>query len=346
MRIAGLAAAVTLMLATPAVAAQDRQDDRSSIVARSKVWLPSDIPSKNLLAGPQGPGAFAPGETVHCEYRKKNLRGRSPKFSCVTADGDELKVKFGGTNGEVYAEVAASRLLWALGFGADRMYSVRVICRGCPIEVGGILRANGRERILDPAAVERKLAREIHDEWSWGELDNIREEAGGATRAERDALKLLAVMLQHGDSKPEQQRIVCLDEPYTKGRCQQPLMMVNDLGLTFGRANRFNQQPAGSMNLAEWRRVPVFAGHSGCVGNIQQSFTGTLHRPVISEEGRAFLADLLLQLSDAQLRQMFHAARVGLRPREPGSGRSGFPSVDEWVDAFKAKRTEIVERRC
>ena len=32
----------------------------------------------------------------------------------------------------------------------------------------------------------------------------------GAPRAQRDALKLLAVFLQHTDRKPEQQRIVCL----------------------------------------------------------------------------------------------------------------------------------------
>ena len=35
-------------------------------------------------------------------------------------------------------------------------------------------------------------------------------EFGGAPRAHRDAMKLLAVFLQHTDTKPEQQRIVCL----------------------------------------------------------------------------------------------------------------------------------------
>ena len=32
-------------------------------------------------------------------------------------------------------------------------------------------------------------------------------------RAQRDALKLLAAMLQHTDSKSQQQRLLCLDEP-------------------------------------------------------------------------------------------------------------------------------------
>ena len=48
---------------------------------------------------------------------------------------DAVKVKYGRGNGEVYAEVASSRLLWALGFKADRMYPVRVICRGCPSNI-------------------------------------------------------------------------------------------------------------------------------------------------------------------------------------------------------------------
>ena len=34
--------------------------------------------------------------------------------------GDVVKVKYGEKNGEVYAEIAASRLFWALGFKVDR----------------------------------------------------------------------------------------------------------------------------------------------------------------------------------------------------------------------------------
>ena len=194
-----------------------------------------------------------------------------------------------GSNGEVYSEVAASRLFWALGFGADHMYSVKVLCDGCPERFGGIARANG-DRLFDPAAVERKLpGREIADSWDWDELDEVDAAAGGATVAERDALKLLAVMLQHTDSKAEQQRIVCVDEEGESGGCQVPLMMINDLGLTFGRANTFNLQPRGSANLAEWSKVPVWADPERCVGNLAGSFTGTLKNPVISEAeiGRA-----------------------------------------------------------
>src|SRR5262249_30908309 len=64
----------------------------------------------------------------------------------------------------------------------------------------------------------------------------------------------------------------------------------------------------------------------------------TLAYPKISEAGRRFLADLLVQLTDHQLHDLFDVARVRLRPRDPHNPRSGFPSIDEWVEAFKAAR--------
>src|SRR5437870_2683739 len=45
--------------------------------------------------------------------------------------------------------------------------------------------------------------------WAWPELDLV-ETSAGAPRAQRDALKLLASLIQHTDSKPEQQRLICL----------------------------------------------------------------------------------------------------------------------------------------
>jgi hypothetical protein len=87
-------------------------------------------------------------------------------------------------------------------------------------------------------------------------------------------------------------------------------------------------------------------GDAGCTGHLPRSFTGTLENPTISEEGRRFLASLLVQLSDDQLQTLFETARVQLRLRSPGVVASGFATVSEWVDAFKQKRDQIVRRRC
>jgi hypothetical protein len=329
-------------------AAEKKEDPRKAVIQRSRVWSPSDIAKKDLKTGPQGPGAFQFHETVTCKYLDKKLSGQSPKFACVIGEDDEVKVKFGGNNGEVYGEVLATRLLWALGFPADRMYPVNVICKGCPEAFLGIERPNGESR-FDPAVIERKLdGHEWGDKgWSWKELGQIDGERA-APRAHRDALKLLAVFMQHSDSKPQQQRIVCESkakwpDPST---CDDPLLMISDVGLTFGRATRSNANEPSGVNLKAWTEAPVWKGDEKCVGNLPKSFTGTLSEPEISEAGRRFLADLLMQLSDRQLTDLFEAGRVRLRLRSPGVVDSGFATTADWVGAFKAKRDQIVQRRC
>lgn len=325
------------------------EEPRTAVLARAQVWQQVDVRKADLLTGPVVEGSFARNATVTCEYLDKKLGGLTPKFACKLPDGDELKVKYGGANGEVYGELLATRLLWALGFGADAMYPVNVICRGCPRQFAGIERPNGEYR-FDPAVVERKMAGKewpLKDEsgWSWKEFAEIAPARGGAPRAHRDALTLLAVFMQHSDSKPQQQRILCLGG-IVEDTCSRPFLMISDVGLTFGTASRANDNDPSSVNLTRWRDTPVWRDEPGCVGNINKSFSGTLDRPVIGEDGRRFLAGLLQQLSDAQLHDLFEVARVNLRVREPGRALSGFPTIEEWVSAFKQKRDEISSKRC
>ena len=126
-------------------------DVRAAAIARAQIWKRTDIGAMDIKEGPGGKGAFPFRATVYCDYLDKKMTGDSAKFACVIGKDDEVKVKFGGTNGEVFGEVLATRLLWALGFGADRMYPVNVICRHCPERFGGIERP-GDESRFDPAA--------------------------------------------------------------------------------------------------------------------------------------------------------------------------------------------------
>lgn len=329
-------------------------EQRAAVLRRAEVWHRTNIPSLDLKAGPQGEGAFAPGATVTCDYAPDKLGGHTPKFACVVNGEEHLKVRYGRDNGEVYAGVAATRLLWALGFGADAMYPVHVVCRGCPPSLHSDGRTPDGATRFDIAAIEQKHpghdieARSVGPGWAWPELDLVDEQAGGATRAQRDALKLLAVMLQHTDNKAEQQRLVCLDRSKDRrdvAECRQPLMLVHDVGQTFGRANLLNRSSIGSVNLEGWSKTPVWKDARRCVANMPPSQTGTLEYPIISEAGRAFLADLLNQLSDAQLRDLFTVARFPERIVE-GRTDPGAANVDAWVGAFKQKRDEIAAARC
>jgi hypothetical protein len=327
--------------------------ERKALLRRAQIWKATDVASMNIVEGPRRKDGFKPGQTVTCDYVDEKLSGNTPKFGCKLPPADTLKVRYGWDNGEVYAGVAATRLLWALGFGADAMYPVQVICRRCPKELGLEGRPEPGQVRFDIATIERKMpGREIEAPsagagWAWPELDEVTESDGGAAPAQRDALKLLAVFLQHTDNKAEQQRLLCLDGHESKGNaadCKTPFLMIHDVGQTFGHANLFNRNTIGSVNLKQWLDAPVWKDAARCVGNLSQSQTGTLADPLISEAGRKFLDDLLARLTDNQLRDLFTVARFAKKPGLNGQPKGA--SVDDWVAAFKKKRGEIAGARC
>jgi hypothetical protein len=372
--------------------------DRLEAIRRSQVWMPTDIPSMDLMAGPQGGKAFDIGDTLTCDWIKHDSNGATLKFWCILPSGEDIKVRYGEHNGKVYADVAATRLFWALGFGANRMYPVaKVVCRGCPWDpFRNPHKEAGQPKAVafDPVTIDVKMGGKTleakpDEGWIWKELDLVNESAGGAPAAHRDALKLLAVLVQHTDSKASNQRMLCLDKEFKRSEksekkakktaadkaaadqpadevaskasqpaanakadtdesafegdgsaCAHPFMMITDLGTTFGHANQFNRDDVGAANFKEWSKAHVWKdpGKPGCTGDLPGSATGSLDNPRISEAGRKFLADLLVQLSDKQLHDMFDRARM--TRRDPSV------TVDDWVRVFKQKRDEIVNRTC
>ncbi|HEY2153358.1 MAG TPA: hypothetical protein VGH34_21305 [Vicinamibacterales bacterium] len=349
--VAALTLTATSLGACAHVAASSKglvtPDARRAAIQRAQVWSATDVPSMDLRTGPTGRGAFAPDAPVTCTYIEKKMSGNTPKFTCVIPPDDEVKVKYGRHNAEVYAEVAASRLFWALGFGAEHMYPVSVTCNGCPATV------HPEDALV--ASIQRKMpGRELQTSktsgWAWPELDEVQTDAGGAPAAQRDALKLLATFVQHTDSKADQQRLICLPadgdrKPSAESECAHPFMLTHDLGETFGHANSLNRASVGGVNLKEWSRAPVWKDPAHCVAYLPKSLTGTLENPRISEDGRKFLADLLVQLTDAQLHDLFDVSRFQNR-WDVTSHPEEAASVDQWVAAFKAKRDEVVNHQC
>jgi hypothetical protein len=311
--------------------------ERLAAIRRAHVWVATNVPSMNIRRGPAGPDAFAAGSTVKCDYLDVKSTGHSAKYTCVIPSGTKVRVKYGRTNGEVFAEVAASRLFWALGFGAERDYPVRVECRGCPPTLVG----NDFGTIQRMHAGQDIQTRTRYG-WSWEELDEIDPAAPVSERDARSALKLLAVFVQHTDSKTEQQRLLCPASGSPQD-CPHPLLMIHDLGQTFGQANIFNRDTVGSVNLHNWANSPIWKDPVHCVAGLTQSQSGTLGDPVISEGGRRFLAKLLVQLTDAQIHNLFDVARFSERTlKTPGDSST----IDQWVRTFKAKRNEIVNHQC
>ena len=103
------------------------------------------------------------------------------------------------------------------------MYPTRVTCRLCPDDPFAASSSDWQRgspsgdvvstKEFDPAVIERESGSSVevpgYEGWAFPELDKLTPSGGGATRAQIDALKLLAVFIQHSDSKPGQQEIVC-----------------------------------------------------------------------------------------------------------------------------------------
>jgi hypothetical protein len=329
---------------------------------RAQVWIgpaTRDVEAK-LGENPGGPDAFPSNQVVTCRFKPGGVSGSTPKFDCELDRGEKVKVKYGRDNAEVYSEVVASRLLTALGFPADRMYVIdRVRCYGCPPDPFVGLECLNEGASIDvcfpnldyqayqefeSAVIERPFeGRRIETSkergWKWDELGKIDVAAGGASLAEVDALRLLAIFLNHWDNKAKNQRLLCLGEADPPGRafdprpCGRPLAMVQDLGGTLG---------PDKLDLTNWAKSPVWADAATCAVSMRSlPYEGsTFPDTQISEEGRRFLAERLNQLSAQQIRDLFEGARIQRYPhKDPAAA-----DVENWVRAFQDKVRAIRDR--
>jgi hypothetical protein len=206
-----------------------------------------------------------------------------------------------------------------------------------------------RSRDFEPVVIERQLAgRRIETRkdpgWTWEELAKIDPKAGGAPRLQLDALRLMAIFLNHWDNKSENQRLLCVEtQPAAKttkrgGRsdgandCPQPLAMIQDLGGTFGPFK---------LDLEGWRSTPIWTEPATCSVSMRTlPYEGSTFPDIrISEPGRAFLAARLRLLSSAQVRDLFAGARLSRYNHRTDAGKS----LDNWVQAFEEKVRAITE---
>jgi hypothetical protein len=308
--------------------------------------------------------------------------GMTPKFWCVTADGEDFKVKYetereNGHSGNL-GEVMSTRFFWALGFPVDAMYPVRVNCLDCPPLPWRYLRAWYNGRAGDPkaqayvakmdaarkgqlvrfdnAVIELKykatlIERYGHQGWDWSEYDAIDPALQGELKAQRDALALLAAFVMHADNKPEQQRLICLDTMPSGPRpttCDKPVALIQDLGFSWGAGWEPNpsKEPLATASLQGFITQPVWSDPERCITNVRSyGPTGTQSvRKKISEAGRALVAKLLADsLTDQDMLDLFTAARLQFK----GEWVDGHPvTPQDWLQAYKIKRKGITEHQC
>ena len=334
----------------------DEWKAREQLIARAKVFVPNppDIATLDLSRPWKGPDSLDPASVVECRYVAKPIGATTPKFDCRLANGDIVKVKYGRTP-ERHGEVAATRLLAALGFAADRtMMASKLRCIGCPpypfqtrmvaewffaTPVYDWLFDGDAPREFEWVSVEHKMpgrAIEIgtFEGWDWSELKLVDVAKGGASRAELDALRLTAMFLSHWDNKAPNQRLACEPgegEGDPRAPCRSPLLIVQDVGATFGPTK---------VRYQEWADTPIWADVAGCVVSLENlPYKGGHFQPTqISEEGRLLLGNRLSQLSEAQIRTLFQTARFP----DPATGEPG--DVSPWVRVFQDKVRQIAAR--
>jgi hypothetical protein len=322
---------------------------RDDALRRAKLWRPADPSTVNFANNPPDPRGTLSTPVVRCQFIPRPAHGTTPKFDCVLPDGEVVKVKYGHT-GEIHAELAATRLLTALGFGADPVFLIpRVRCYGCPRfpfyvmwaldHLGAraiVTRWMPEDRYTDFewVAVERRfeggdIEGSSRKGWAWYELDGV-DPSAGASRTEIDAARLMAIFLSHWDNKAANQRLVCQSPLDEGGRCAEPFALIQDLGATFG---------PNKVDLDNWRATPMWADAKQCTVSMRRfPYKGSTFADVrITEAGRALTARQLAALSDGQLVTLFAAARFPEFHRGAGRGAD----VNAWVQAFRDKERQI-----
>jgi hypothetical protein len=327
---------------TPSIAARLRDD----ALAHART-LVRDMSRDALIAEPPDPKGLLTRDEVSCTFVPHDPGGTSLKFDCALDDGEIIRVKY-GHQPEIHAEVAATRLLTALGYAADHVFMVqRVHCRGCPMnpfvkmllldafgEPGkdGPLASHKHARDFEFVSVERKFdAAPIEDEmrqgWAWWELKNVE-----APRVDLDALRLIAVFLAHWDNKADNQRLVCMDQSFGEGRaCGDSVLMMQDVGATFGPTK---------VNLSQWRHMPIWADRATCTVSMHaMPYRGaTFADARISDAARVRVGTQLASFSDVDLRKWFADARFPQFYESTDDRKD----LDAWVDAYRDRVSQIL----
>ena len=330
--------------ATRVVSAEARHD----AITRAQVWKEPDRGASHGILP-----VHAVIDELSCRFVLKRLNGTTPKFNCLLDTGEEVRIKY-GKGAEIPAEAAATRLLRAMGFGADEITLVRHLrCYGCPLEpfttsktvqtlgatgvYGHVIDYDGFHD-YDWVALERKydaspIETAMEEGWAFPELGRIDASKGGAPRAHVDALRLTAVFLADWDNKADNQRLVCDRREWPDGTaCPAPLMMLQDLGATFGPRK---------VNLRRWRASRIWADRARCRITMRHlPYSGATFQDVqVGEPGRQMAARLFGRLTDDDIADLFAGARFD----QKRGLFSDVRPVEGWVEAFKTRVRLISE---
>jgi len=246
------------------------------------LWRPpTDLRSRDLYLGPGGT-AMQP-DLRRLTFIKEEKGGYSKKYRVRDASGREWVAKIGS---EAQSETSAVRLLWGIGYETEVNYLVP------RVTIPGKGSFNNVRFEARPAGWKRL------EEWKW-----TRNPFMGTP--EFQGLKIMMALINNWDMKDSNNQIVYLEKN------KELRYIISDLGATFGHASttplfwRFTRSRNNPPKYAKTKFLEKVKGD-----RVQLHFGGK-NRGVLKNitiQDAEWIASLLSQLSDQQIRDAFRAA--------------------------------------
>ena len=291
-------------LAALPLGARQQQETRAANEARiEELWVapPAD---RNLLYGVGGKG-LAPDPNERYKVREIKIRGFSEGYTLTDSKDREWSAKYPP---EAFAEIASSRILWAVGFHQPPIYVLREWNAEGARAPNPQLPARFRQKNPDLYGLEAGA--------NWSFRDNpfvgTRPLAG---------LLVLQAILANPDIKPSNNTIYTLKTP-AEGATKW--YVVRDLGYSLGSSG-FNSPRA---DIEAFEKAPFIRGVTG--GKVQFYYGGQNKKMLkdITVADVHWICQRLAKLTDEQWRDAFRAAAYE-------------PSVaDRYIVKLKAKIAE------
>lgn len=269
---------------------------------------PGPIASRDLLWG-GGSADRAPKPPF--TFIKEDTDGTQPKVQVRDAAGREWTAKFGE---EVHSGIAASRIVWALGYVADELYYVE---RGTIAGVTGLKQA---AKALGPDGAFTKASFRLRDETSERAKETWTFEKNPfAGSRELSGLAILMTMLNNWDIQGDRNNRILRaggEDRYA----------VTDLGATFGKMGAF-PVPRSKWNVADFQKEEFIEKVEGGMVDLDYEGYGGINKVPVAHA--KWFASLASQLTDDQLRAAFRAA---------GASQA---ETDAFAARLRAKITEL-----
>lgn len=303
--------------------------------------------------------------------REAKLYARDDSHSERQIKADHFKIKYlkpaypshNPRFNEVFTSVAASRLMWVLGFPADPTYPAgSASCIGCTDDPFGKKLTDNTSSLQDAPTVfkvvsaERELPwDEINPEndetWSWTDAASAYSTGdwNHQQKLEYDAYRLALGLIHYHNALPQQNRLDCAqwNEQATGHSkiCRKPVIYVHDLGSTFGKKRSgldlFGTNPRGSFSA--WEPQTVFVNPENC--ELRDTLLGDKQ---VLKDAQDIMIQRLAKLDRDTVESIFRAARFNMmdqkqvnRLRAKGSQNVDEAALDEWTDVFMQREDEI-----